>query len=223
MMTIRRIKIIIDQRRGILVESNGSPDTQKFRMVRGDTIHIDIDYVDVNPVTQVLSPTGFGDGTVFRLVGKKRPEYDGPEVMLAEPNQFNRPQHRSDVDPAQGKLCVRFKLNRKALADALGKVLEDLPVVFDIEAITIDGDVSTLVQLKDVILNDAAKNPSQIDASPVEYITLDEFRAMLRQVTHPDGGTYRIEDGQIKLIDTVHEDFVGIGMNDYAVGALEDS
>lgn len=222
-MSIRVVKITSDINRAIAVGSTGAPLMSNFNFIRGDDNRIDLDIVTVDISAETMTAFGFDDGTVFRVVGKKAGAYDGPELVLAEPTAFNLPGSRPDLSPVHGRLSVKIKLNRKALLDALGGSNKFIDVVIDFEAITIHGEVSTILQLHDRILNDAARNQSQIDDNPAGYLSLDEFRAMLRQVTHPDGGTYRIEDGQIKLIDIVHQDFVGIGLNDYAVGALEDS
>lgn len=220
-MTIRTIPMRIDQMRGILVETGNAPLNQKLRLVRGDDIQFNIDVVSVDPTTQQATDFGFDDTTVFRLVAKKEKDYGGSEVILAEPTAFNVPGHRSDLNVAQGKLSVRFKLNRKALATALGTKDPSIKVVIDIEAITLAGEVSTLVQLNETVLNDAAKNPDQDDNSPVEYATLEQLRAELRRVTHPDGGFYRIEGGMLMVFDIVLQDYAPIGLSDGAFVVLE--
>jgi len=222
-MTIRTIPLRIDVMRAILVESNGSPYTQKLRLVRGDDVQLNLDVVTVDPATQALTPFAFDDGTVFRLVGKREKDYGGPEVILADANTWNVTGHRTDLSVAGGKLSCRFRLNRQTLLNALGAENPSLKVVIDIEAITSAGEVSTLVQLNETILNDAARNPAAAADAGDDYVSLDEFRAMLREITHPTEGAYKLEDGFVHLWDVETEQFRRVGLMEGGLAVLEDS
>lgn len=221
-MTIRTINLIIDVSRGVRVDSTGNLSKDKLRMVRGDDIQINVDAVTVGGDLTIISYP-FETGTAFRLVAKKAGEYGGPELVLADADTWNVAGHRADLDLEAGKLSCRFKLNRKALLDALGTATPSVPVVMDIEAVTIDGQVSTLIQLSDAVLNDAARNDDQVDASTADYLTLEALRAEIRAVTHPDGGFYKIDGGRLYLWDVDHGDFAPVALSNNGFVVMEDA
>lgn len=221
--SVRVIDFIVDVRRGIRVEPDGSPDTQKMRMVVGDDIQWNFNTVTVDPSTQSSTPYGFDGATIFRVVGKKYKDFGGVELITAEPTTFNVAEHRNDVDVATGKLSTRFRLNKAALLDAIGNSDPTIKVVIDIECISPAGEVSTLLQITDELLNHAARNPTNLDGYPIEYMTLDDLRAEIRKLTHPDGGHYQLDGGDLKLLDTTTEEFIALALDDHALTPLEDA
>jgi len=221
-MSIRIIHLIVDVNRGIFVDSSGHLSREKHRMVSGDELQFNLDLANVDTAAQVLNPFPVADLTVFKMVGKKTKDYAGPEMLLADANVWNVPGHRSDLNVAQGRLSVRFKLNRRALIDLLGTAAPHVSLVIDIQAVTIDGIVSTLIQFTEDVLNQAAREPAQVDNQPVEYLTMNEFRAMLREVTHPTGGYYMLEGGKAHLRDVVVGDLVPACFDNRSFAAMED-
>ena len=222
MSGIRVIKMIVDVNRGIFVDTTGHLSREKRRLVSGDDLQFDIDLVSVDTAAQVLTPYAIADLTVFKMAGKKEKDYAGLEMILADADVWNVEGHRSDLNVAQGKLSVRFKLNRKALIDLLGTAEPDVKIVIDIQMVTIDGMVSTLIQFTEDILNQAAREPTQVDNQPAEYLTMEEFRAMLREVTHPTGGFYKLEDGKVFLRDVDVNDLVPACFDNRSFSAMED-
>lgn len=223
MSTIRIINMIVDVNRGIFVDSTGHLSREKRRIVSGDHVQFNINLVTVDTAAQELTPYPISDLTVFNMVGKKKGNYAGLEMIVADADVWNVPGHRADLNVAQGKLSVRFRLNRKALIDALGDTNDDVKVVIDIQSVTIDGIVSTLIQFTEDILNQAAREPTQVDGQPVSYVTMEEFRAMLREVTHPDAGFYKLEGGKAYLRDVDVGDLVPAGFDNRSFAALEDT
>lgn len=220
---MRKIDLRVDVSRGILVDSSNTPYRSSLRMVRGDDLQLNIDLLDVDVRTLEDEPYSIAAGTVFRLVGKKTKDYGGQEMLLADADKFNVVGHRADLDVSGGKISVRMKLNRAALVSALGSVNESLAVVIDLESVTADGEVSTLCQWTDAILNDAARNADQVDDSEIEYMTLEDLRAELRKVTHPDGGYYQLDGGLLKLWDIELNEYVPVALNDHGFAIMEDA
>jgi hypothetical protein len=222
-MQLRTINLRVDVATGRRVETNGSPDNRPLRLVRGDDVQLNIDTVVVEPTTQTATAYGWHPDTVFQAVAKKRGDYLGPELIVAGHSVWNQVTDRANASVAVGRLCVRLRLNFKALADALGGTSQSLPVVLDLEAITPEGAVSTFLQMEDRVLNDAARSPGALIAGGTEYLELEEFRALLREVTHPAGGLYRIEHGKLWLWDLGTEQFVAVALSDLALSTLEAS
>lgn len=214
--------MLVDVTGGRLVEPNGSPYSRGYRWVRGDDILLHIDLVTVNQSTSALTAFAVNPATVYALETKQEKSYDGPSLILSEPDLWNLPGDRADLNVAGGKLSCRIKLNRRALLNALGSSNASLRVITDIEAISPDGSISTLVQWSDAILNDARRNPDLIDENQAQYMTLQDLQAMVREVTHPTGGFYQVEEGEMMLWDLATETYRRVALNDGAFAVLED-
>ena len=212
---MKQIDYFVDASTGRLVTSTGASQGQVPEWVRGDHYSIRLRFLNGEEPAPLLEPVS------YRFGAKPQKRYRVPFLVFSDNNSFA-------AEAGTGTLTFTVNLNTTLLdnllnpGDSDGK--DDETINTEVEMIDVDGNVSTIAKFRVKILNDVINgNEGVPDPAMPDYVSSDDFKAMLREVTHPTEGSYKIEDGKLYLWDIDLEQFSPVGLNENGLAVLEDS
>ncbi len=210
---MKAISYYIDLATCRLVTASGANEGRTPEWIRGDKYTITLQFLAGE------SPAPLPEDVVYRFGIKPLRKYRSAFLAFSDLDRFT-------AVPAAGTVTFVVDLNTNGL-DALlnpdgsdGK--EDEMVNAEVEMIDGDGNPSTVARFRVNIVNDVINGTEGIpDTTTPDYVDLNTFRAMVREITHPSEGYYRLENGTLYLWDAARLVYSPVALHENGVAVLE--
>lgn len=197
---MRTIDLIGDCQAGTLVGSGGYPVSSNPIFFAGDKglqIYWKLRrYNDENKSVYVAYP--IATGSTLQLVAKKVLTYEGSPVIMSEADQFGVAGDWDTANRSNGEIPCRVDLNKTELLALLTNAVASIDVIFDLEEIDADGNITTLVQFTATVKNQVSRGNegSPTPATPTQYTVAQADAKFALQ--SPSNANYRVINGKTR-------------------------